>query len=411
MRAFSRNVETVIENVIKITGLMAVAVALFLAVAISPAAAQDRVESVWNGHKIIYPASSIEHPGRMHTNYFYVDSDQPQNKPPSGAENPASVACVYQLVEGLPGCPIKTSTALPTGGWGAIAIVDAGDYPNAASDLAAFDSYYGIAAADLTVTWPGHTKPPVYADWETEEALDIEWAHAMAPQAKLYLVESVQVDTDPTWAAVQLAAQLVAAAGGGVVSMSWGDKEVSAELGWDKYFVQNGVVFFAASGDSGLGVSIYPGASPNVVSVGGTYFTRDGSGNFTDEKYDSGGGGDISPFEPRPSYQSGVVGVVGAKRGYPDVTSNFCCAAIYLNGSWTSVGGTSWASPTFAGIVNAAGSKELSTSDQLTLMYGVLANASEYAVDYYDITEGSTKCGTGFDKCSGIGSPRTYAGK
>jgi subtilase family serine protease len=263
--------------------------------------------------------------------------------------------------------------------------VDAGDYPNAASDLAAFDSYYGIQAADLTVTWPGHTKPPVYSEWETEEALDIEWAHAMAPQAKLYRVESVQVDTDPTWNAVQ--------------------------LGWDKYFVQNGVVFFAASGDSGLSHSIYPGASPNVVSVGGTYFTRDSSGNFTDEKYDSGGGGDLSPFEPRPSYQSGVVGVVGSKRGYPDVTSNYCCAAIYLNGAWTSVGGTSWASPTFAGIVNAAGSKELSTADQLTLMYGVLGNPTEYAADFYDITKGSTQCGTGFDKCSGIGSPRTYAGK
>jgi len=64
-------------------------------------------------------------------------------------------------------------------------------------------------------------KPPVYSDWEVEEALDIEWAHAMAPQAKLFLVESVQVNTDPTWAAVQLAAKLVAKNGGGVVSMSW----------------------------------------------------------------------------------------------------------------------------------------------------------------------------------------------
>jgi len=50
----------------------------------------------------------------------------------------------------------------------------------------------------------------VYSDWKVEEALDIEWAHAMAPQAKLFLVESVQVNTDPTWAAVQLAAKLVA---------------------------------------------------------------------------------------------------------------------------------------------------------------------------------------------------------
>ncbi len=390
--------------------VLAALVVVVVGLALSPCSAQSRTESVWNGHRIIYPASSIPHAGRMHTNYFYVDSDKPSNTPPSGAETPGSVGCVYQLVSGPTGCPITTSTTVPSGGWGAIAIVDAGDYPTAATDLAAFDSYYGIPAADLTVTWPGHTKPPVYADWETEEALDIEWSHAMAPQAKIYLVESVLVDTDPTWAAVTLAAQLVASNGGGVVSMSWGDKEVSAELGWDKYFVQNGVVFFAASGDSGLGVSIYPGASPNVVSVGGSYFVRNSKGDFTNEEY-GGGGGDLSPYEPRPSYQDGVESVVGTRRGYPDVVSDFCCAVIYVEGAWTSVGGTSWASPTFAGIVNAAASKEQSSSDELTLMYDVLANSSEYATDFYDITVGSKSCTVGFDKCSGIGSARTYSGK
>jgi subtilase family serine protease len=391
-------------------GLFTAALTLILALTTSPASAQEQIESTWNGHKIVYPASSIPHAGRMHTNYFYVDPGQTGNKPPTGAESPGSVACVYELVTGPTGCPIATSTTVPNGGWGAIAIVDAGDYPTAATDLAAFDSYYGIPAADLTVTWPGHDKPPVYDGWETEEALDIEWSHAMAPQAKLYLVESVLVDTDPTWAAVQYAAQLVASNGGGVVSMSWGDQEVSAELGWDKYFVQNGVVFFAASGDSGLGVSIYPGASPNVVSVGGSAFVRDSKGNFINEEY-GGGGGDLSPYEPRPSYQNGVEDVVKTRRGYPDVVSDFCCAAIYLEGAWTSVGGTSWASPTFAGIVNAANSEQKSSSDQLSLMYGVLANSSEYATDFYDITVGSKSCNTGFDKCSGIGSPRTYAGK
>ena len=205
--------------------------------------------------------------------------------------------------------------------------MDAGHYPTAAQDLAAFSAYYGIPAADLTVTWPGNKKPPTYSDWLVEEALDIEWAHAMAPQAKIYLVESVQVNTDPTWAAVQLAAKLVAEAGGGVVSMSWGDPEVSQELSWDKYFTTKGVVFFAASGDSGLGVSIYPGASPNVVSVGGTYFNRDQNGNFVNEVYYTGaGGGDLSPYEPRPAYQNGVANVVGSHRGYPDVASDFCCA-------------------------------------------------------------------------------------
>jgi len=396
-----------------VVGIMTLGVAFFLSVTTSPAAAQGRVESVFNGHRIIYPQSSIPQPGRHHTNYFFVDSDVPNpNGPASGDETPPSLACVYQLVTGPAGCPIATTTNIPTGGWGAIAIVDAGDYPTAAADLQAFSSRFGIPAADLTVTWPGKKKPPVYSDWLVEEALDIEWAHAMAPQAKLYLVESVQVNTDPTWAAVQLAANLVAKAGGGVVSMSWGDPEVSTELSWDKYFTHKGVVYFAASGDSGLGVSIYPGASPKVVSVGGTYFNRDGSGKFTNEVYyTGGGGGDLSPYEPRPAYQKGVAGVVGTHRGYPDVASDFCCAAIYLEGGWYSVGGTSWASPTFAGIVNAAGSKQKSSVAELTTMYNELANPTEYQADFNDITQGDSRCTVGFDQCTGIGSPRTYAGK
>ena len=226
----------------KTAGVTAIGIALSLAVLCSPAAAQARQVSVFNGHTIIYPASSIPVAGRHHTNYFFVDSDSPSlSGPPAGAETPGSLACVYQLVSGPAGCPIATSTAVPTGGWGAIAIVDAGDYPTAAADLAAFSTYYGIPPANLTVTWPGKTKPPVYSDWIVEEALDIEWAHAMAPQAKIYLVESPQVNTDPTWSAVALAARLVAAAGGGVVSMSWGDPEVSQELGWDKHFTNKKV--------------------------------------------------------------------------------------------------------------------------------------------------------------------------
>ncbi len=385
---------------------------LVLSVASTGAAAQTRIESVFNGHRIIYPQSSIPQSGRHHTNYFFVDSDKPNLDGPSPSdETPASLACVYQLVTGPAGCPIATTTNVPTGGWGAIAIVDAGDYPTAATDLQAFSSHFGIPAANLTVTWPGTVKPPVYSDWLVEEALDIEWAHAMAPQAKIFLVESKQVNTDPTWAAVRLAAKLVAQAGGGVVSMSWGDPEDSQELKWDTYFTRAGVVYFAASGDSGLGVSIYPGASPNVVSVGGTYFNRDLSGKFVNEVYYSAGGGDLSPFEPTPAYQSGVTGIVGTHRGYPDVASNFCCAAIYLQGGWYSVGGTSWASPTFAGIVNAAGNKQKSSKAELTMMYGELANQTEYNADFNDITQGGSSCKAGFDKCTGIGTPKTYAGK
>ncbi len=172
----------------KAVGVTSIGLALFLSAAISTASAQQGTESVFNGHRIIIPDSSIPQSGRHHTNYFYVDSDKPSNTPPSGVETPGSVACVYKLVTGPSGCPVSTSTTVPTGGWGAVALVDAGYYPTAAADLAAFSSYYGIPQANFSQVWPGKKQPAVVQGWETEEALDIEWAHAMAPQAKVYLV-------------------------------------------------------------------------------------------------------------------------------------------------------------------------------------------------------------------------------
>jgi kumamolisin len=347
----------------------------------------------------------------MTTNYFFVDSATERTAaPPPGAETPGSIACVYGLVTGPTGCPINTSTNVPTGGVGAIAIVDAGDYPTAVSDLHAFSSQFGIPDADFTVVYANGVKPPVYSNWLVEEALDIEWAHAMAPNAKLFLVESAQVNTDPTWQAVQVAGQLVAANGGGVVSMSWGVPEWAGEVHYDKYFTTPGVVYFAASGDSGLNYPFHPAASPNVVSVGGTIFNRDSHGNFVSESYSGGGGGAISPYEPIPSYQTVISGIVGTHRGFPDVASNYCCAAIYLQG-WTEVGGTSWGSPTFAGIVNAAGLLKTSSHAELNMIYHEYANSQEYKADFNDITTGSSSCKVGWDLCAGVGSPHTYAGK
>ena len=312
---------TTFRRDIQIVVLTTVAVVLFAGAALRPASAQTRFESVYNGHRIIYPASSIPVPGRPHTNYFFVDSDKGTPNPHPSDETPGSVACVYKLVAGPTGCPIATSKTVPTGGIGAIAIVDAGYYPTAQSDLDAFDSYYGIPATTITQVWPTYSpntpRPPVYPDWEVEEALDIEWAHAMAPHAKLFLVvsplcESPQCATDPTLGSDIACRKLVAANGGGVVSMSFGDAEIPQEADFDQYFTHPGVVYFASSGDSGLGMSSYPTASPNVVSVGGTRFNRDGSGNFTSEQYyTGGGGGDISPYEPRPSYQDGIASIVG----------------------------------------------------------------------------------------------------
>lgn len=396
--------------------LVMVGIAVLLGGYLAPGSAQDHNIITWNGKKIIIPESSVPQPGRMNTNYFFVGSRERTLQPPPGVETPGSVACVYELVSGPPGCPVNTSTAVPTGGVGAIAIVDAGDYPTAASDLEAFDNYYGIPAADFQVVYADGQKPPVYSDWVVEESLDIEWAHAMAPKAKLFLVESVlctsnNCNTDPTWQAVAVAGKLVSENGGGVISMSWGDPEWPGEVNFDKYFTAPGVVYFAASGDYGLNYPFHPAASPNVVAVGGTYFNRDSNGNFTYEQYYTGGGGGaISTYETRPSYQNIIQNIVGTQRGFPDVASDFCCAPIYLQG-WTSVGGTSWASPTFAGIVNAAGHLAKSSHQELTAIYKEYGIPKDYKAAFYDITQGDPACKVGWDICAGVGSARTYRGK
>ncbi len=389
--------------------------AVVLSCALSlPACFAEEWESVTiDGRKMIIPESSIPRPGRINTNYFFVDSNKFSPQPPPGVETPGSVACVYQLVSGPAGCPVATSTAVPTGGIGAIAIIDAGDYPTAASDLAAFSSYYGLPPADFQVVYADGTKPPVYSDWIVEEALDIEWAHAMAPAAKLFLVESTEVNTDPTWQAVAAAGLLVVRNGGGFISMSWGISEFPQETQYDKYFTAPGVVYFAASGDYGLNVPFHPAASPNVVAVGGTYFNRDNNGNFVNEQYyTDGGGGGLSEYEARPAYQNGIQNIVGTQRGFPDVAADFCCAPIYLQGQWGAVGGTSWATPTVAGIMSSAGRLAPSSQAGLTALYNEYANGQAYNKDYfYDVTLGDPSCKIGWDICTGVGSPRTYNGK
>jgi len=238
------------------------ALPLLLGASILPCFAQI-TESTVNGHPIIVPKSSIPRVGHINTNYFLVGPEQRMPQPPPDAETPGSVACVYELVSGPKGCPIATSTNVPTGGVGAIAIVDAGDYPTAKEDLHAFSSQFGIPDADFQIVYADGHKPPVYSEWLVEEALDIEWVHAMAPKAKLFLVESVlctssKCNTDPTWQAVKVASELVAKNGGGVISMSWGDPEWAQERDYDHYMTTPGVVYFAGGGRFGFELPVPP---------------------------------------------------------------------------------------------------------------------------------------------------------
>jgi hypothetical protein len=112
---------------------------------------------------------------------------------------------------------------------------------------------------------------------------------------------------------------------------------------------------------------------------------------------------------------------VGTKRGTPDISlvgdPNTGVAeydSYPYQGSvlgWLQIGGTSVSSPALAGIVNAAGSTNASTSAALTKYYNEYANPTQYAKAWRDIKTGSTSCKVGWDICDGIGSPITYKGK
>jgi kumamolisin len=381
------------------------------------------------GGKVLVPDSSIEKPTdvgqRAHANIqIFLPKEILRNEQKTGPpyagyayETPASLACVYGLVTTVTGCNPNTATKVPAGGARMIAIVDAYNAPNAANDLVAFSLQFGLPPASFQVVYATGVQPAYDMGWEFEESLDVQWAHAMAPEAKIVLVEAASNSFSDLMTAEDVASKMVAAAGGGEVSNSWGGGEFSGETTYDSHFLRAGVVFLASAGDY-PGTS-WPGSSPNVVSAGGTTVRRSPStGGFLSESpWDSASGG-ASVLESRPSYQSKLSATVGNYRGVPDLSfdSNPVTGVwVYDSsvGGWNVVGGTSVASPSLAGIINLAGSFYTSSNAELTAIYGKIG----VATDFTDITSGycgpyaGYTAGTGWDFCTGVGSNKGTIGK
>ena len=346
--------------------------------------------------------------------------------PGYGYETPASLACVYHLVPVAANCNPNVVTANTTGGSKTIAIVDAYHYPNAQADLDVFSTQFGLPPTTITVANTG-VVPPLDPsgpyNWELEAALDLQWAHAMAPNAKLILVEAKSSGNADLLAAVAKASDLVAAAGGGEVSMSWGEGEFLGEAANESYFKISKVVYFASSGDSAG--TIWPCVSPNVVCVGGTTLRRDPvTKAILQEIAWIDGGGGISPYFPRPPYQNAIAGIVGAYRGVPDVSLDAdprTGAWVFYTpssgpdlGPWMIVGGTSLSSPAFAGIVNSAGVFYLSSLGELYNIYGGMGtgNFRNISAGYCGPYVGwSATLTPQWDLCTGVGSDLGLLGK
>lgn len=283
-----------------------------------------------------------------------------------------------------------------------IAIVDAYNDPTIASDLAKFSSTFGLPQASLSVVSQTGSKsalPKNDAGWSSEIALDVEWAHAIAPGAKILLVEAKSDSLNDLMAAVDYARS---AAGVSVVSMSWGTSEFRTETSYDSHFTtptgHAGVTFVAASGDEGSWYGPdYPASSPNVLSVGGTTLSLDSSGNVLSETpwQDSTGG--TSSYEYAASYQSAASNALG--RSSPDVSydanpsTGFAVYDMAGSGGWVSVGGTSAGAPQWAALVaiadqgraiNGLGSLD-GASATLPALYAAYSNGS-YTTDFTDIT-------------------------
>ncbi len=289
-----------------------------------------------------------------------------------------------------------------------IAIVDAYGSPTIQNDLNVFCSTFGLPTVTVEVYYPQGKVRQINSGWALETSLDVEWAHAIAPGARIALVVAKSASLSNLLGAVNYAVGL----GAKQVSMSWGASEFSSETSYDSYFNHAGVTFLASSGDSGAGV-IWPAASPNVTAVGGTSLVLNSTGTVSSETAWSGSGGGISAYEALPSYQNGWLAAAG--RGVPDVSYDAdpnTGVPVYISdynntAGWFTVGGTSAGSPQWAALfalTNASRSSSVSSSNP-ALYATATAN---YAADFRDITVGNNgaySASVGYDLVTGLGSP------
>jgi len=296
-----------------------------------------------------------------------------------------------------------------------IAIVDAFGYPTLEADLAAYRTQFGlppctIANGCLTiVNQAGQTSPLPAAsndpqdDWTFETALDIDMASAGCPKCKILVVQATSDRDD----GLDIANNTAAALGASVISNSWGGPE-SADA--DVYYTHPGIAIFASTGDNGWRKrASYPAASPNVIAVGGTTLVKNSASprGWAETAWADGGSG-CSSQAAKPSWQTKTDGVCNF-RSTADVSAVGDPAtgvAVYNNGHWGVVGGTSASSPLVAAI------------------YAVTkhsAEISKYAYEhtqyFFDVPSGSNgtcgnilcTAGDGWDGPTGIGTPNAGA--
>jgi subtilase family serine protease len=341
-----------------------------------------------------------------------------------------------------------------TGKHRTIAIVDSFGSPTIANDLHVFDQTYGLAdPPSLRVIAPAGAIPPfdpnddTMVGWAEETTLDVEYAHAIAPDANILLVETPVAETEGVTGFPEMIRAenfVVDHHLADVISQSFGATEQTFPSRQSLMQLRgaffnaaaHGVTVLAASGDAGatdamadgstlypFPVNSWPSADPLVTSIGGTQLHLDAAGNRTapDQVWNDGfgaGGGGKSIMFGRPDFQDHVRGVVGDQRGTPDISMTAAVdgAAVFyfsfLPGAvgFHLVGGTSEACPIFAGVVAlAAQFAHNSLGDLNPALYDLARHGGRGIVD---VTIGENSFAgvtgfpatTGYDLASGLGT-------
>lgn len=331
-----------------------------------------------------------------------------------------------------------------TGRGQTIVIVDAYGSPTLGRDLKSFDRAYHLPATSLKVISPAGAVPAYKPTgtrlrWAAETTLDVEYAHAMAPGARILVValpsdRSSSAATDPVVVAEQY---VVNHRLGSVISQSFGSSETSftrqasllARRGPYVAAAAHNITVLASTGDVGASQTLssgryslsravsWPASDPLVTAVGGTAVHLDANGVRTapDTAWNDtasaavqsyfGVPGRVSPIATgggksqvfgRPSYQKKVATVVRGSRGVPDIALSAACDGAALtyqsfpgvHPGWYPACGTSEAAPLFAGIValaDQAGHRQLGLlNPRLYALYAA------HAPGLPDVTSGTT---------------------
>jgi subtilase family serine protease len=337
-----------------------------------------------------------------------------------------------------------------------IVIFDSYGSPTIASDLQNFDAGYGLPnPPSFTILSPLGTVPndptaiPDQIGWAGETTLDVEWSHAMAPDASIVLMTSPVDETEGVQGMPQfneLENYALDHHLGDVFSQSWGATENSlftpaGEQVFRSYertysrAAARGVTVFASTGDAGtanvdVNGNVYPfptvnfpASSPLVTAVGGTSLTADTNGDYESETVWPDGGGGISQQFAEPLYQQFTLPrsdqqELGGMRGIPDVSWNADPGTpilIYLSfdgfspGFYT-IGGTSEGSPDWAGL---AADLDQFAHHPLGLLNPYLYALGAAGIGFHDITVGNNSqdgvpgysATPGWDAASGWGTP------